>query len=602
MKGNMIEDKTSISPLLSHLLEAKQAGLNYRTKFKTVWQEIEGQIRCVQPSSWSKKEDWQTKVFIPQQAKKSEIANSYLNKMVFGRGNNFDIKGVEEDDKPQAKDLVKLIANLMGDSFMFENKFVMHEGVDIGTGFLKFTVNADKNGFNYAWRTCYQVLIDPKGVHDIEKGRFVIDQFERDIAWLRAQAKKDKGLYNKANIEQIFADMENEGEKIKEGKNPAGGNAKNDLMVIKSIDGTADIEVPRQYKMIDLDEYWIDVVNDEGLYEKRVIAVINDKWIIRDDINEYGFYPFQWLRIKPRKYDSYGLGYMENTRGLQDLANSCVNLGFDSLKISSMDILLVDMSKVKDPSSIKYKPLAIWKMKDINGAKIQRQPVSAINDVLNGITLIDQIDQDASGINRNVQGSPELGGSKGEETLGEFERKLQLIDQRFLDVGRFIERDYYINVIRKHYRVITNPKLFTQKAVDDILGFDEEDEIEVVDGVAKVKGSKRVSKIDLSELRKKNWENNFRAVGITQFTEKLEVIAQLRQALNDALSHPELTLMTKIDELWKKLLSMSDIEDYEQLLRGKEEIRELMQQQNGALPDEQGVQGGPQGGQLNAAR
>ena len=37
----------------------------------------------------------------------------------------------------------------------------------------------------------------------------------------------------------------------------------------------------------------------------------------------------------------YGKGYIENTRGLQELSNSCINLGFDSLKISSMDIKII---------------------------------------------------------------------------------------------------------------------------------------------------------------------------------------------------------------------------------------------------------------------
>ncbi len=571
--------------------EAKRSGIEYRDKFRSTWEEIESQLRCVHPASWDLKESWQTKVYVPLQSKKSEIATSYLNKMVFPRTTSFDIKGIEAEDKDQAKDLVKLINVLMGDGFAFQNTFVMMEGIDIGTGFIKM-LKTEKKVISYTFRSAYTCFFDPKCGQDFSRARFWGDQYKKDLAFIREEYNKDKSLYRKETLKELFDEAQKEASDKPSGTKISSDKAPDGFITVRSIDGTTDVSVPSAYKELDLDEFWIEIPNDKGIYEKRVVTIINDKYILRDDENPYGFIPAQWLRIKPRKYDSYGLGYMEKQRGLQDLANSCINLGFDSLKIASMDIIVVDMTKVKEPSTIKYKPLAVWKMKDINGVKINRQAVSSINDILTGLTLIDQIDQDASGITRNIQSTPELNGSgSGSETLGEFERKLQLIDQRFLDVGRFIEKDYLLNVIRKVYEIIINPALFSQSEVDDILGMDEADDIKIENGVATVVGKIKVPKLKITDIRGKDWTKNFKAIGITQFTEKIDTTNTLRQTIGDALKDPALTALTKIEELWKRLLSLSDIEDYEEVLRSKEEIQELMMQaQTGGVPQGQPTQ------------
>jgi hypothetical protein len=270
-----------------------------------------------------------------------------------------------------------------------------------------------------------------------------------------------------------------------------------------------------------------------------------------------------------------------------------INLGFDSLKISSMDIIMLDETKVKDPNSIKYKPLAVWKLKDINAAKIQRQPVSAISDIINGLNLIDQLDQDASGITRQAQGAQNLSGAgTSTDTLGEYQLKIAAIDQRFLDQGRFIENDYIIPLIKIIFKVILNPELFSQDKVNRILGFKEIDDLQNVPeqdpvtggtrNITKVVGKIKVLKLDIEKLRKRGEAAyDFKAIGITQFTDKLETIEKLKQALQVALSNPTLTAMTKIDVLWKKLFQISDIEDYDELLRTKDEIKELLSQQQG---------------------
>ena len=584
--------------LLSFLLECKKSGIEYRNQFKPTWDECEKQVRCVLPDSYSKKEDWQTKIFIPLQAKASETAVAYLGKMVFGKTVNFDITGVEGDDTDDSQNLTTLISTLMNNGdFQFQNKFVLNEGVDIGTGFIKL-VMVRKGKLKFLWRSAYSCFFDPKCGHNIDNARFWGDQYEKDISWVLQEARNQKSIYKKDALEKFLDEAVAEAAKMKDAGQQVNQDQKQAFQVVKSIDGTNDISIPSKYSTVSLDEYWVSVPDGKGMVTERVISVLNDRFILRNDENVFGFKPTQWMRIKIRKYDSYGKGYIENTRGLQELSNSCINLGFDSLKISSMDIIILDETKVKDPTTIKYKPLAVWKMRDINGVKIQRQPISAVGDVLRGVTLIDQIHQDATGVSRGAQGAPELSGqSASSNTLGEYKLQLQAIDQRFLDIGRFIEQDYVIPLVKKVFKVVANPKLFTQDDVNRILGMKEQDNVVVENGQVTKQGTIEVPKLDITKIQKVDeMELDFKPVGVTQFTDKMETLSKLKEALQATLQDPTLKSMTKVDVLWKKLWQASEIPDYDEFLKSKDEIMQSIQQQpmpgmppQGGVPQLQGI-------------
>lgn len=573
--------------ILSFCLSCKKAGITYRDQFKTVWDECEQQVRCVLPASYSMKEDWQTKIFIPQQAKKSEVAQSYLNKMIFGKGTNFDIVGVEGEDKKNAQNIVKIISAVMDNGgFGFENKFVMAESVDIGTGWMKMTVD-NKGDLQYVWVSAYKALVDPKCGHNLNKARFWIDQRERDIADIIAESKTGKGIYTKEIVGKFLEDAVKELENLKGKGDSTIKDVKEAMMVVKGIDGTNEdsLQIPSKYATVSIDEYYIELPNTKGEYEARIISILNDKFILRNDENGWGFIPAQWCRIKPRKYECFGKGYLENTRGLQELSNSCINLGFDALKIHAMDIIVIDQSKVVDPTSIKYKPLAVWKMKDINAVKINRTPSSGIGDILQGLSLIDRIDQDASGVTRHAEGSPSLSGSGSGETLGEYQAKLAAIDQRFLDVGRFIEIDYSVPLIVKTFKCLQNPKIFSQEKVNRILGLRKVDDGIVENGEYKKIGTKEVPVLDIRDIQALDaMDMDFRAVGVTQFADKMETLQKFKEALMAVEQSPVLAGMTKVDVLWKKLWQASELPDYDEILKTKDEMEQDKQQQ-GPPPD-----------------
>lgn len=578
--------------LLKFLIEAKRSGILYQNQFRENWNACEEQVRCVQPKNWEKKEDWQSKIYIPLQAKTEEVALSYMNDILYSQGRNFECLTNNKQVDPICQPLADLMDEIQQRcQFSIQNDFCVREGITLGTGFMKI-IYTNNRQIKYQWRSTYTVLIDPFCAHDLDRARYVIDVYEKDIDWLVEEARKGESLYDKNVIKQFLEDAKTQADQLlsqraSQATNTADGWKQ--LMSIKSIDGTQYIFVPLQLSVVDLSEYWVKVPMEDGMYEDRVITVINNKYIIRNEKNELGFIPFQWCRTKVRKYDSYGRGYIDNTRPLQDLLNACVNLGFDSVKINSMDIIVVDESKVKDPNSIKYKPLAVWKMKDVSGVVLKRNPASSIKDVMVGAQMIDQIHQDATGVSRQASGAPNLAGSgDSEQTLGEYKLKLQMVDKRFLDQARFIENDYLEPLLNKTLQIILNPDLFHQSDVDEILGYDEFDEIEVANGMVKItepKG-KKVSRLDLADLRDKHPHYNFyfRCVGAMKFGAISELIQKYGSVLTQALSNPILTKITNIDVLWRKFVQASGVQEYDEVLVDEKDAKMILQQMLMAPP------------------
>lgn len=591
------------------LLQCKRSGVLYQNQFRLTWNEIEQQIRCIRPQEWRKKEDWQSKVYVPLQNKNSEVAASQLNDILFGSGRFFECVTDDGSNSKDAEHLSNLMEILINRSdFDVQNSFVMQEGTDFGTSFIKIMMKENGQGIKVVWRSAYQTLIDPYCGHDLDRARFIIDVYERDINYLIEEARDPKSMYKKDVIEAFIKDAEVEAQNLINNKANQTGNTADgykQLMDIRTIDGTQYVPIPMAYATVDISEYWVKVPQKDGTFADKKITLLNNKYELCNETNEYGFLPMQWCRTKKRKYDSYGRGYCENVRGLQDLMNSAVNLGFDSMKINSMDIVLIDETKVKDINSIKYKPLAVWKMKDINGAKIQRNPQSAITDVMRGAQMIDQMFQEATGVLKSVDGSPNLNGSQGDTTLGEYEQKLAAVDKRFLDQAKFVENDYLVNFLHKIYLIILNPKLFTQKMCDDFLGMDEVDDLDGAiqeDGKVNVTKKKKISKLVLSEVRaeSKKGKYRFRCIGATRFAQIQQKIQKYQGVLGQVLQSPSLLAITNLPVLYKKTLMALEMEDTDEIIKSKAEIAKAMQPPMApGMAPRQPPPGGlpPQGGQ-----
>lgn len=580
--------------ILSYVNECQSKGDTYRQKFKTRWDEIESQIRCVHPDAWAKKEDWQTKVFIPQQSKTSETAQAYLDKMLFGSKRFFGIQGVEERDKNEEAAIEDLYDNVMNrGNFFVENDFVLNESCSgPGTSFLKVTCNPQRTGLIFSWRSAYNITIDPAGFHKLENSQYIIDEYERPLQELVDNVDKSSSVYKKEAIQKLIDQAEMDGLSTSEKA----------LTVIKGFDGTA-VNIDPNYKIVKIKEFWgmakVSEKPKEGekakeTWGERIIAVANGKVVLRNDANDYGFKPFFSCRVKPRKYDFYALGFLDNVVDLQELTNSLVNLGFDSLKMCAMDIAIIDATKIKDPASIEYRPMATWMMKGNprESVLLTRQGISALSEIIRALTVLDQFNQEATGVLRQVQGAPSLAGGSG-ETLGEYQAKLAMIDNRFLKIARFIERDYVEPVLKGIFKIIFNPKFFNQKLVDRILGMKT---VTTQDPMSGQPIKQQVSKLDFKKISDAGEMGyDFMAYGMTEFSKSLETLQKLKELLTVVTQTPQLQILFNIKELVKRTLRAAEISDYQDLMKSDEEIKSIMDKvYSGQGADGQGAQQAPQ--------
>lgn len=568
------------------------AAVKYRQKFTPEWDNIIGQIRCCHPEAWSEKDDWQSKVFIPQQAKKSETAFAYLDKMLYGQKRFYNISGIEKKDKERDGYISELFDVILDrGNFYFENDFVTHEACDIGTGFLKLLVKPDRSGIDFIWRSAYNISFDPSCGYNILKAKYACDEYKKTINELVAELDKPNPLYTKEAIQKVINEAELAGQ----------GKSDEDLTTVKSIDGTSQVTISKDWFELKIVEYWGKVKEsfEEKLGENtvkkykmkdKIVVTVNDKIKIRDVDNPYGFIPIFACRVKPRPYDAYGLGFCQNTMDLQDLTNSMINLGFDSLKICSMDIAVVDASKLKDPASIEYRPMATWFVKGDprQAVLLTRQGISALGQIMQGLTILDQFDQEASGVPRQSGQASELS-DNGTGTLGEYQAKLAMIDNRFLKIGRFIERDYVEPVLKAIFKILFNPQFFNQKLIDRIVGVKE---VEVISSdpytQQPIKTTQIEPKLNFNEIANSgDMAFDFKAVGMTQFAKAIETLQKLKELLLTVVKTPQLMIMCKVEEIFKRVLQAADIGDYQDLIKSDEEIKNIMDQ----------IYSGEQGGQ-----
>ncbi len=593
--------------LIGYVNECARSGEAYRSTFIKDWTKTEEHLRCQHPEAWKKKKDWQTKVFLPVQSKTSETAASKFDEILWTSNRNFDIEGVEQKDREQDGYIMTVIENVLsrGD-FSNQKSFMLQEAIDLGTSFLKLIPNAEGDGFDYAWVSVYHALCDGKARHDFYKSTFWIHEYKKDIGLMIEDAK----INPKSNWKMsAIIDLINAGQDA-----AATTEGQTQLALIRGIDNSEEIFVPHGYKEVTIREFWGKVPllretkSEDGTvlktyyeYKDVMMVVANDTVLMRKEDNDLGILPVLVCRTKRRKFDVYGKGYFSNTSDIQELMNSMICLGFDSLKISGMDIIGIDTTKVSDETSLVYEPLRVWKFKcpPREAMDIRRTGLSAMSDIMRGLGFMDTIHQDATGVTRHAQGAQATPGTVGggSETLGEYQSKSLQVDKRFLKEAKVIEDEFILRLIKYIYTYIVN--VWDQKAVDRILGvIEEEQPITDLQGtaVAISEDKKKISKLQLSKLPKNDMFVNFKVLGVSQFYQKQEILGKLEKLMAMAQVNPVVLQQIEFQAVFKRYFQLLGVPDYQDMLKGdKPDMIKLMQMMN-LLRGGQSGQSGDQGG------
>jgi hypothetical protein len=534
---------------------------DYRSKFIDTWNKIENQLNGVHPDNWDKKEAWQTKCFTRVQKKASETAMASMKKILFPSKRFFAFDGIDKDDREFQNDIATAFEVLLSEGdFYVENTYVLNEGIDCGTSFIKVLADKDK-GFTFSRRQVRKCFVDPIAVTNFSKSRFWGEEY-------------DISLFELLEDKRIPEDKKT---KLLQNLSEKTGDRTDDPSLIYS--GNS-YHIAKLYYNIVLTEFWgripFTVQKDVGGQiveykdvEDRNVLIANDLILLIDLPNPYPGIPVFPLKVKRRKYDFYGYGFLEGGIELQEKFNSDNNLGSDAMKLSAFDIILLDDDAIKDESSIRYGPKEMWRMKKgrvSDSVNRFQQSRNIMPEVIQSNQFIDSMHQDVTGVTRHAQGTGMLGGSgSGSETLGEYELKLQAVAERFLDVARDIEEDYINPMLNFMFEVMTSPKFidFYQEKMNRILGFKVARIINAETG-EETQEKTEVPKINLRTIGQINLD--FKSIALTNFIQRTQGVQKLKAAMELVAKIPQAQQLIKWEKLLGLIFQWVDVPDYKDFL------------------------------------
>lgn len=406
---------------IDFVMKLVESGEEYLNKFKNTWDDINSKINVEDPAGWDEKEKWQTKTVVPMFAKGSEVGNSYMNKMLFGSKRWFACWGTKTELNKYSEAIMALMDAIFDRGrFTFNKNFALQEACDIGTSFIKAVVRPDKRGIDFPWVSTYACFCDVDARHDFHKSRMWSHNYRYDLHQMIADVQAGSSQWSRDGVNRLIEQGVGEWNTLAQTK-PT--EAEENMSVVQNVDGTAQMTVTIAFANVEMFEYWglvpvkkyfYSEVQKKDLcytdYKMKKLAIANRNTILSEDDNPYRRIPAFPIRTKKRPYDLYGNGFHKSSIGLQDLATSMMCFGYDSSKLTSMDIVIMDKTKANDQDSIVVKPMQIWDVRDPEKVRFTRanNGMAALDSCLRGVTFLDSLYQDASGITRQVSANQSL--------------------------------------------------------------------------------------------------------------------------------------------------------------------------------------------------
>jgi len=276
-------------------------------------------------------------------------------------------------------------------------------------------------------------------------------------------------------------------------------------------------------KEVEILEFWGDVIDkdDTDVEENLLLVIVNDKYLIRKQVNPFKHgktpYPLAYPLPYPHRGQA-GTSLSAPLITLQYAYNNVLNMWIDNLNFTVNKVFQYDATNLEDPKSLTniYPGKKIQVNGDVDAIKeiaisnVGHEPRMAMES-------IDREMQEGSNVTEFVSGFP---GSKS-KTLGEVEIKTAQARGMFDVIARDLEENNLKVVLEMAY------DLYEQFA-----------------GYPPREGyfSISVGGVSLQLLRQ-------------------ELIKQMQEVIAIALQSEELHAMTDIKDLWKKFLSLYNLDD-----------------------------------------
>ena len=532
---NSLEDeKYLIKYVIDSKKEADKASKAMRDKQRELW------VLYQNRENWGKKKSWQSKIFIPKIFTTITRAASLVKRAILETSKLFTMELLDDETaplntklrelrraEPQDKEAIdKLQENLdnlknrlkederrfkkelKGSNFVSAYGEMITSSLLVGMGDLKRLYSGGKKKLVYENVDILNLYISPDYMpYDDENPDYLIEYKEMSLAKLRKMAK----AVNKEAGEDIFD--------LTEIENIKSGHKKSDKRE-EERERRGLSQYTRNAKKVEILEFWGNIYSKDGkeVKENQLMMVVNEKHLIRNQDNPFddGKYPHD-LTI-PIVYPHRGIGgtsLVEPEVKLQYTLNNIMNMMIDNLNFSINKVRTYQPSMFKRPQDA----FSVYpgKMIPVNSGGKAIEDVQTNQLGSDGFKMLEQVSKEMSestSINEFTTGMP---GSKA-KTLGEIEIKTAESQGTFDIIAKELEINSIAPILKGSYGLLVQFSDFSNKY-------------------------------------------EFNVGGLSLLLLKNEQIQTLSQALMMSMKAPQLTEITDIAELWKRLLSIWNVSD-----------------------------------------
>jgi hypothetical protein len=569
----LIEDDKIIKQIVQL---AKDSAANRDKYIKSHAEPIERQLAGLLPSKYADKEAWQSKCFIKEQKKLAETSYAMQKEIQKPSRDFYGIIGKKNQPAEVAKKIKEVYDGIFrfGKFFTTDQK-VQREAGQVGTSYLVFD-KAANGGLDFFWITYKNALPDHEAIDDFDNSKY----FGYEQKELLADVYNNKE-YSKQARQQLIMETSGKGVKL-------DSDQKNDKLEFDIQEFSEDL-----YKTTNLIIFWIRLpieIEEEidGEIQKiqklewRKIVIADQKIILLNKKDLFGFIPAAACTIIPMLYSVYGEGYLSKTVGLQDYINDFVNIALDRVKKGSFPATLRERGAIAATEALDVDPNGETIVEDgkINAIKVLPLANPNVTDILQMLVFLFAKVEDLSGFNKQSQGTATTSGDK--ETLGQSEMKLRASERRVFVVSAENEESYYIPLFSKIFKCLSQG-IITQEFVNDVLGMDEnkipllnpDTNQAIIDPETNQPAIETETKplLDISTIGKYNYE--FVCTGTTQYLQKMLKEARFEKWMNRIAADPQFREHVKYDKVIQRYTQYIDIEKSEELLRDEKEMAEL---------------------------
>ncbi|HDZ14703.1 MAG TPA: hypothetical protein ENH60_07360 [Pricia sp.] len=320
--------------------EANDATFDRRLAANELWTLYQNK------QNYSKKKDWQSKIFVPKIFMSVEQATAIVKRAIMSPRRLFKVNLVNPDDDV-AKDAMKdvdrtLKRHLKESNFATSYAETMKEAFLVGFGVPKVLW---EGGLKFVNVPTSKHFRDPDWQSgSFEPPKYDIEEKEMDLSELKDMAKRinddaGRSVFNMTEINKIKEDQRDiEHETEERVRRGLSQHNKTDKRVI-------------------IKEFWGTIVDKKtNKVKKNQLRVIaNDKWMIRSQNNPFDHQLPPYIPVVPITYPhrgAWGVSLVEPIVRMQYAYNNIMNLGIDNLNFSVNKIFEYQPSALVNPKSL----------------------------------------------------------------------------------------------------------------------------------------------------------------------------------------------------------------------------------------------------------